>query len=231
MWCGSDLSPGAKLVYRPDKLNMKQPRRLPFLRIALLLAAAVALVAAFIWLAAPKPAAQGLEEPPLAGAPIGGDFALTDQNGKRVTNDSLKGSYRLVYFGYSFCPDVCPVDVQRMAQGLKAFETTNPAAGARVQPVFITVDPARDTPAVIKDFVAAFHPRLIGLTGTQAEIDTAKRAYRVYAAKGEGTDPQNYLMDHSAFIYLMDPDGKPVMYFERADDAAAIAAGLAKWVR
>ena len=210
---------------------MKQPRRLPFLRIALLLAAAVALVAAFIWLAAPKPAAQGVEAPPLAGAPIGGDFALTDQDGGRVTDDSLKGRYRLVYFGYSFCPDVCPVDVQRMAQGLKSFEAANPEAAARVQPVFVTVDPARDTPAVLKDFVAAFHPRLIGLTGTEAEVGTAKRAYRVYAAKGEGTDAENYLMDHSAFIYLMDPDGKPMLYFERGDDAAAIAAGLAKWVR
>lgn len=210
---------------------MKQPRRLPFLLIALLLAAAVALVAAMLWFATPKPSTPGQEEPPLAGAPIGGDFALTDQNGNRVTNDSLKGRYRLVYFGYSFCPDVCPVDVQRMAQGLKEFETANAEAGARVQPVFITVDPARDTVPVLKEFVAAFHPRLIGLTGTEAEIDAAKRTYRVYAAKGEGTDAENYLMDHSAFIYLMDPDGKPIMYFERGDDAPAIAAGLAKWVR
>lgn len=211
---------------------MKQPRRLPFLRTALLLAAGAALVAALLWLAMPRPAARdGGEEPPLAGAPIGGDFALTDQDGRRVTNDSLKGRYRLIYFGYSFCPDVCPVDVQRMAQGLKAFEASNPEAAARVVPVFITVDPARDTPAVLREFVAAFHPRLIGLTGTQAEIDVAKRAYRVYAAKGEGTDAENYLMDHSAFVYLMDPDGKPIQYFERSDDAAAITAGLAKWVR
>ncbi|MBB4633092.1 SCO family protein [Sphingosinicella soli] len=210
---------------------MKQPRRLSFSRIALLLAAAIALVAVFAWLAASKPAAPGSEEPPLAGAPIGGDFALTDQDGGRVTNDSLKGRYRLVYFGYSFCPDVCPVDVQRMAQGLKSFEAENPAAAARVQPVFVTVDPDRDTVAVLKEFVAAFHPRLIGLTGTTAEIDAAKRTYRVYAAKGEGTDSENYLMDHSAFVYLMDPDGKPITYFERDDDAAMIAAGLAKWVR
>ena len=209
---------------------MKQPRRLPFLRIAVIGAVLLALLS---WFVISRPAANvaGGEEPPLAGAPIGGAFALTDQDGGRVTNDSLKGSYRLVYFGYSFCPDVCPVDVQRMAQGLKTFEASNPERAARVVPVFITVDPARDTPAALKAFVAAFHPRLIGLTGTQAEVDVAKRAYRVYAAKGEGTDAENYLMDHSAFVYLMDPDGKPIMYFERGDDAAAIAAGLAKWVR
>lgn len=196
-------------------------------RASLILTTAAALAACD---AGPAVPAQN-SQPPLAGARIGGPFTLTDQNGRTVSDTDFAGQYRLVYFGYSFCPDVCPVDVQRMAQGLKAFEAADPAAGARVQPVFITVDPARDTSAVLKDFVAAFHPRLTGLTGTQAEIDTAKRAYRVYAAKGEGTDPQNYLMDHSAFIYLMDPDGKPVMYFERADDAAAIAAGLAKWVR
>ena len=206
---------------------MEQRRRLPFAIVALLLIAAIAATAALIFLAA-RPAA---EAPPLAGAPIGGAFALTDQDGRRVSNDSLKGRYRLMYFGYSFCPDVCPVDVDRMMRGFKAFEAAEPALARRVQPIFVTIDPARDTAAALKPFVTAFHPRLIGLTGSEDEVGTAKRAYRVYAAKATGSDADNYLMDHTAFIYLMDPDGGPIMHFESGDSADAIAAGLMKWVR
>jgi len=209
-------------------LNMEQPRR-TLRPIVLLLASAALSVIAIGWMWVTVPASNA-EAPPLAGAPIGGDFTLTDQNGRSVTNDSLKGGYRLVYFGYSFCPDVCPVDVQRLANALKAFEAANPEAAARVQPVFITIDPARDTPEALKAFVSAFHPRLIGLTGTEAEVETAKRAYRVYAAKAAGADAENYLMDHSAYIYLMDPEGRPIMHFGRDDDAATIAAGMQKWV-
>lgn len=208
-------------------LNREQRRRLPFQAIALLLALLIASVAAVSWLDRATP-----DEPrPLEGAPIGGAFALDDQNGKRVTNDSLNGSYRLVYFGYSFCPDVCPVDVQRMMAAFTAFENADPEMAARVQPMFVTVDPARDTEAALKTFVSAFHPRLIGLTGTDAEIAAAKRTYRVYGAKAGGIDAENYLVDHSAYIYLMDPAGKPIMYFAREDNADAIAAGLRKWVR
>lgn len=219
---------GVGTLYKAKWLNMEQQRRFSFRRMAILLFVAIAALAAVLWLVMPRPAA---EEPPLAGAPIGGAFALVDQDGRRVTNDSLNGQYRLVYFGYSFCPDVCPVDVQRMVAGFRAFEAANPRAAARVQPIFITVDPARDTEAVLKTFVSAFHPRLAGLTGSDAEIGMAKRAYRVYAAKAEGGDADNYLMDHSAYIYLMDPDGKPMLFFERADSAGAITAGLQKWVR
>jgi protein SCO1/2 len=207
---------------------MEQRRRIPFMRIALLLVLAIGCVAVLLWLMTARPAA---ETPPLAGAPIGGDFALTDEDGRRVTNASLNGRYRLVYFGYSYCPDVCPVDVDRMARGFRAFEAKHPATAARVQPIFITVDPARDTREALKAFTASFHPRLIGLTGNEQEIAVAKRAYRVYAAKTAGTDAANYLMDHTAYIYLMDPDGRPIMHFERGDSAEAIAAGLEKWVR
>lgn len=206
---------------------MEQPRRLPFVRIALLIALAIAAVAAALWLMMPRPAA---ETPPLAGAPIGGAFSLVDTDGHRVSNDSLKGKYRLMYFGYSFCPDVCPVDVDRMMRGFGKFAAASPKLAARVQPVFVTVDPARDTPEALKAFASNFGPRLLALTGTEAEIETAKRAYRVYAAKAAGADNENYLMDHTAFIYLMDPDGRPIMHFERGDSADVIAGGLEKWV-
>lgn len=210
-------------------MNREQPRRRLLVSMALglallLLAGAAAFM---IW----RGDVLQADTPPLAGAPIGGAFELTDQDGARVSNDSLKGSYRLVYFGYSFCPDVCPVDVARMMRGFSSLEKADPERAARVQPIFITVDPERDTPAALKVFVAAFHPRLIGLTGSPADIETAKRAYRVYAAKSEGSDPENYLMDHTAYVYLMDPDGRPITYFQRDDNADAIAAGLKEWVR
>ena len=107
-------------------------------------------------------------KPPLEGARIGGPFALTDQNGQAVTERSFAGKYRIMYFGYTFCPDVCPTDVQAIGAAVKKLEASDPALAAKIVPVFVTVDPARDTPAVLKQFVSAFHPRLVGLTGKGA---------------------------------------------------------------
>ena len=138
--------------------------------LSLLLALLLALVAAC------SPA--GDQPPPLQGATMGGPFALTDQNGKTVRDTDFAGRYRLIYFGYTFCPDVCPVDLQSIGQALRAFEKAHPALAARVQPIFITVDPERDTPAVLKPYVAAFHPRLIGLTGTPKADRRGRQALR-----------------------------------------------------
>src|SRR6185369_14158786 len=107
---------------------------------------------------------QPVEEAPLKGARIGGPFALVDQNGRTVRDSDFAGRYRLVYFGYSYCPDVCPTDLQSIGQAMRQFEKSDPGRAAEVQPIFITVDPERDTPPVLKAYVAAFHPRLIGLT-------------------------------------------------------------------
>src|SRR6476469_288823 len=122
--------------------------------------------------------------PPLEGASMGGPCTLTDQNGRRVSDRDFAGKYRLIYFGYTFCPDVCPVDMQVIGAGLRRFEAEDGARAARVQPIFISVDPARDTPAVLRQFVAAFHPRMIGLTGSEAEIAQVAREYRIYYARG-----------------------------------------------
>ena len=156
----------------------------------------------------------GAGEPPLAGAAIGGPFTLVDQDGKTVTDRDFAGRYRLIYFGYTYCPDVCPTDLQKLMRGLKAFEASAPALGAKVQPIFITIDPARDTVAVMKDYVAGFDPRLIGLTGSEAEIAQAVRAYRVYASKAATTAADgSYLVDHSTFTFLMDGNGQYVTHF------------------
>lgn len=177
--------------------------------------------------AVPAAALQGTE---LAGAAIGGPFSLTDKDGKTVTWDSLKGKYRIVYFGYTFCPDACPLDVGIMMQGFARFEKAHPDKAAKVQPIFISIDPARDTPARVGEFAAAFSPRLIGLTGTQAEVDQAVKAFKAVAARGKDV-PGGYLMDHSRMAYLMDPDGRPVEALPVDKSADAVAADLALSVR
>ena len=103
-------------------------------------------------------------EPPLAGARIGGPFALTDQDGKTVRDTDFAGRYRIVYFGYTYCPDVCPTDMAKIGQAMHQLDKQAPRTAAKVVPIFITVDPERDTPAAIKQFVANFHPRIVGLT-------------------------------------------------------------------
>lgn len=172
---------------------------------------------------------QPASEPPLAGARIGGAFTLTDQDGRTVTDRDFAGRYRIVYFGYTFCPDVCPTDVQNIAAALKSIERDDPALGKRIVPIFVTVDPARDTPAALKRFVIAFHPRLVGLTGSPEQIAKVAKEYGIYFARGAGT-VDGYLMDHSRQIYLFDPDGKPLALLPEGPPAA-IAAEVRKWAR
>lgn len=167
--------------------------------------------------------------PPLAGARIGGPFTLTDQDGRTVTDRDFAGRYRIVYFGYTFCPDVCPTDVQNIAAALKLLERDDPALAKRVVPIFITVDPARDTPPVLKRFVTAFHPRLVGLTGSTDAIATVAKEYGIYFQRGAG-NADGYLMDHSRQIYLFDPQGKPLALLPEGPPAA-IEKELQRWAR
>jgi len=166
----------------------------------------------------------------LTGAQIGGPFTLIDQGGKPVTWDDFAGQYRMVYFGYTFCPDACPTDVGVMMRGFAAFAQAHPALAAKVQPIFITIDPARDTPARVGEFAAAFSPRLLGLTGSQAQVDTAVRAFKVVAQRGAET-PGGYLMDHSRLAYLFGPDGKPIEALPVDKSVEAVAADLAASVQ
>lgn len=188
-------------------------------------------LAALLLLAACSPAAVTPAEPPLKGARIGAPFALTDQNGRHVTDRDFAGKYRIMYFGYTFCPDVCPTGLQMLGAGLKLFEQADPARGARVVPVFVTVDPVRDTPAAIKPFVAAFHPRMVGLTGSAADIAALAKAYGIYAKKGAAQAGGGYLVDHSALAYLMGPDGQPIALLPQEGPPQAVADALATWVK
>lgn len=149
-------------------------------------------------------------EPPLQGADIGGEFELTSSDGKTVKWSDFEGQYRIVYFGYAFCPDVCPTDVQRMSEGLKQFGEAEPELEAKVQPIFITVDPARDTPDVLEEFTSAFSDKLIGLRGTEEEIRETAKVFRVTYARGADTSDGSYLMDHQNITFLFGPKGEPL---------------------
>jgi protein SCO1 len=159
-----------------------------------------------------------------AVAAVGGPFHLEDQNGKPVTDQDMKGRPFLVFFGFTHCPDVCPTTLFDMSQ---VMHTLGPDAD-RVGALFITVDPGRDTPAVMKDYMSNFDPHLRGLTGDQASIDAAVRAYRVYAKKVplQGGD---YTMDHTAIVYLMDKDGQFVAPFDLKRTPVAAAADLHRY--
>jgi protein SCO1 len=171
-------------------------------------------------------------EPPLAGARIGGPFTLTDQNGKARTDRDFAGKYRIMYFGYTFCPDVCPVDVAHLVAGYRAFAKADPGRAARVVPIFVTVDPERDTPDVLKTFTVAFDPALVGLTGTRDQVVAVTKAYAVVVQiqKPSPGNP-NYLFDHSRAAYLMDPDGKPLALLSQDAKPDVIAGELSKWVK
>lgn len=142
---------------------------------------------------------------------VGGPYALTDQDGKPRASTDFAGKYQLIYFGYTFCPDVCPTTLALMGAALDRLGPTQD----RIVPVFITIDPARDTPEVLKKYVAAFGPRFVGLTGTPDQIAKVEKQYRVYAKKGP-VENGTYAMDHSSVIYLMGPDGKLVSFYDEA---------------
>jgi len=169
------------------------------------------------------------EAPPLAGARIGGPFTLTDQNGKTVTDADFAGKYRIVYFGYTYCPDVCPTDLTKIGAALRALDKQVPRTAQKIVPLFISVDPERDTPAQLKQYVGNFHPRLVGLTGTPQAIAQVAKAYAIAYMK-EPT-PSGYLMGHTEVAYLMGPDGKPITSLPLEKDPPAIVAELEHWVR
>jgi len=171
------------------------------------------------------------EEPPLKGARIGGPFTLTNQDGRQVTERDFAGKYRIIYFGFTHCPDVCPTDLAVIGQALRRFEKSDPARAARVAPIFVSVDPERDTPAVLKEYVAAFHPRLVGLTGTQQQVADMIKRYGAYGAKGDPTAGGGYDVNHSRMIELIGPDGLPIALLPYDEGAEALAAGLERWVR
>lgn len=169
-------------------------------------------------------------EAPLAGAKIGGDFELVNSKGETVRWTDFNGKYRMIYFGYAYCPDICPFDMQRMMAGYKQFAEAKPELAAQVQPIFVTIDPERDTPAVIGEFTSAFSDKLLGLTGTPEQVASAAKAFAVYYKKGDVNAEGGYLMDHSKAAFLMGRQGEPIAMLPVDLGGQQVAAELEKWV-
>ncbi len=158
---------------------------------------------------------------------IGGPFTLVDTSGKTVTQKTYAGKYMLVYFGYTHCPDMCPTGLLLISNALDQLDD---AARARIVPVFITLDPERDTPAVMADYVKHFGSGLVGLTGSPQQIKQVADAYKVYYSKVDSDSALGYSIDHSGYMYLMGPDGKYVTHFPHQISESALKDGLAKFV-
>jgi protein SCO1/2 len=182
----------------------------------ILLASVLLLTAAIVW---PRLAHRGSDS---AGA-VGGQFSLTDQTGRTVTDADFRGRLMIIYFGYTWCPDVCPTTLARISQALDALTETERRA---VAPIFITVDPERDTVARLAEYVAAFSPSLVGLTGSPSAIAAVTKEFHVYVQKTAETGG-TYYVDHSSIIFVMDRDG----HFRAALDPAATAPAMAAAIR
>jgi protein SCO1/2 len=168
--------------------------------------------------------------PPLAGADIGGPFELVGSDGQTVRWSDFDGQYRIVYFGFTFCPDICPTDTQRTAQALEMFAAKHPERADKIQAMFISIDPARDTPEKVGEYAAAFSERFIGLTGSEEQVKAAAKAFRIYYERGQDTPGGGYLMDHSRIVYLFGPDGDPLATLPADIGAESVAVELDKWV-
>jgi protein SCO1/2 len=143
---------------------------------------------------------------------LGGEYTLIDHDGKVARSSDFMGSWAFLYFGFTYCPDICPNELSRLQEIIALLDKEN--KGKLLQPIFITIDPQRDGPAQLKDYLADWHPRLIGLTGSPAQIDECCKKFRVYANKVMlGKDPGEYLIDHSVMFYLVDPNGEFVDYY------------------
>jgi protein SCO1/2 len=200
--------------------NPDRPSR--FALVAVVAAGLLVLAAGALLALAFRETPQGAAGTALASA-IGGPFRLIDQNGKPVSDADLKGKWQLLFFGYTHCPDACPTALNEIALALDRLGAKRDA----VEVVFITVDPERDTPEVLKSYVASFDVPIIALTGAPEAVAQAAKAYRVYYAKHPRADGE-YDMDHSAVIYLMNPEGSFTASFTPDSTAEAIAARLQK---
>ena len=155
----------------------------------------------------------------VAGASIGGAFSLIDHTGAPVSEQTYAGSYKLIYFGFTYCPAICPTELQKIS---RVMDSLGDKAN-NIQPLFVTLDPARDSVEVMREYVSLFHPKVVGLTGSAAQINDVLKAYRVYARKvwedGASKASDDYTMDHSSYIYLMSPDDALMSIYRIADDA------------
>jgi protein SCO1/2 len=174
-----------------------------------------------------QPAESGPVGGMVVNASIGGPFALTDHTGTAFTHENLAGDYALIYFGYTFCPDVCPTELGEIAVAIDLLDE----AADRVRPLMITIDPERDTPEVLAEYVPLFHERLVGLTGTDAEVREVATNYRVFYRRFEDANYTYYLMDHTSFVYLLAPSGEIAAMFRYGTPPEDMATAIRQHMR
>jgi protein SCO1/2 len=195
-------------------------------KLLIVIAAVIALAAYFAQKAAyniaAQPAASNQHDVASGEPAIGGEFTLTDQNGATYTQENLKGHYSLVFFGFANCPDMCPMGLSNITNALDSMPQDD---ATHITPVFITVDPERDTPEKLKEYAANFHPRMVALTGSKAQTDAAASAFKVYHQIAD-TTVEDYTVNHSGFIYVINPQGKYVKHFAFNDSPETIAAEM-----
>lgn len=205
---------------------IKLRRRLIYLLVAI----ALGFTAINMWMVgtlSTVPNKSAAPEQSVAPAAIGGAFSLTDQNGQTVTDAQFRGKIMLVFFGFTSCPDICPVGLLTMTNVLNKLG----ADAANVAPIFITLDPERDTSEVIKNYLANFHPSITGLTGSPADIEKLTSDYKAYVAKQPADAQGNYAVDHSGFLYVMDKDGKYLAHFAYNASEDEMVKGLQDFLK
>lgn len=171
------------------------------------------------------------EEAPLAGAKIGGSFTLTNQDGGKSSDTDFDGKYRIIYFGFTYCPDVCPIDLANLMNGLTLAEKEDPTLAEKIQPIFISIDPERDGPEQLKQYTDNFHPRLIGLTGSVDEIAAVAKKYLIIYNKRESHGFSEYLVDHSRQGYLFGPQGEPIALLPFDGTPQQVADEIKRWTK
>ena len=209
----------------PRTKSHSMNRKLSVIIVALMVA--VFLFGAWLNLRVPTPPENAAVGGMVVNVSIGGPFKLTDHTGAQMTDEALRGNYALIYFGYTFCPDVCPTELGKIAVAIDELG----ADGARVTPIMITIDPERDTPQVLAEYVSLFHDRLIGLTGGKAEIKEIAQKYRVFYRRFEDPNFTFYLLDHTSFVYLIGPKGSVLSMFRYGTPPKEMADAIRQHMR
>ena len=220
------MRPGDALrAHRGSSLIARMNRKLPIIVVTFVVA--VFAFGAWLNLRVPETPENAAVGGMVVNVSIGGPFELTDHTGARMSDEALRGNYALIYFGYTFCPDVCPTELGEIAVALDELGEL----GKQVTPVMITIDPARDTPDVLAEHVPLFHDRLVGLTGTEAEIKEVAENYRVFYRRFEDPSFTFYLMDHTSFVYLIDPQGAVASMFRYGTPPEDMADAIRQHMR
>lgn len=192
-----------------------------------ILAALAGLIIAFVWSYAKQPTAtDGEKLIAVTSDAFGGPFQMSNQNGQAVTEKDYAGRYRLIYFGFTYCPAICPTELAKMTAALNQ---VGPDA-KQILPIFVTVDPERDTAPKMKTYLTSFHPSFVGLTGTPDQVKAMLKEYKVYAAKVKDPAMTEYTMDHSSFVYFIGPDDRLLHIFKADNNSQDMAATIKRWL-